>query len=157
MSLVAFDTNILLYSVDHAGDAQKHELAVDLLDRAAAGGIAVLPLQALAEFYAVAVRKLKAPPDDAAAFVDLWGRVFPVVPAGLADVADSMRVQRDHGLAFWDAMMWSVARRAGVRALLSEDLQDGRSLEGVVFLNPFAPQNAGRIDALLAMPPTPSR
>lgn len=157
MIRVAFDSNILLYAVDRAGDSRKHDIAIDLLDRAAAGGMAVLPLQALAEFYAVAVRKLKAPPEDAAAFVDLWGQVFPIVPAGLADVADSMRVQRDHGLAFWDAMIWSVARRVGARALISEDLQDGRSLEGVVFINPFAPQNAVRIDALLTLPSPPSR
>jgi predicted nucleic acid-binding protein len=149
MMLVGFDTNILLYAVDSTGDVDKHESALALLDRASAVGRGLLPLQALSEFYAVAVRKLRAEPGQASSYVEVWSDVFPVHPAGLADVADAMRVHRQHGIAFWDAMMWSVVRRAGARLLLSEDLQDGRELEGVRFANPFNPANVGLLaDAL---------
>jgi hypothetical protein len=48
---------------------------------------------------------------------------------------------RAHRLAFWDAMLWASARRAGVRHLLSEDLQDGFALQGVTFINPFNQEN----------------
>src|SRR5688572_24837674 len=108
MMLVGFDTNILLYAVDSTGDVDKHESALALLDRASAVGRGLLPLQALSEFYAVAVRKLRAEPGQASSYVEVWSDVFPVHPAGLADVADAMRVHRQHGIAFWDAMMWSV-------------------------------------------------
>lgn len=47
--------------------------------------------------------------------------------------------------------MWSVVRRAGARFLLSEDLQDGRELEGVRFLNPFNPANMAIIDEALGL------
>ncbi|MBK1836494.1 hypothetical protein JHL17_03630 [Azospirillum sp. YIM B02556] len=66
-----------------------------------------------------------------------------------ADVIDAMRVHRDHGIQFWDGMIWSVAKRAGSRVLFSEDLQDGRELEGVRFLNPFAPVNASAVEEFL--------
>ena len=51
----------------------------------------------------------------------------------------AMRAVDDHRVAFWDAMIWAVAREAGCRYLLSEDFQHGRTLEGVTFVNPFAP------------------
>ena len=49
-----------------------------------------------------------------------------------------MGAVRDHGLSFWDAMIWAVAKEAGATVLLTEDLQTGRELGGVTFLSPFA-------------------
>jgi predicted nucleic acid-binding protein len=34
-------------------------------------------------------------------------------------------------------MLWASAQRAGVRHLLTEDLQDGFALQGVSFIHPF--------------------
>lgn len=149
MMLAGIDTNILLYAVDGAGDPVKHRRAVDLLDRLGASGRGLLPLQTLTEFYSVAVRKYHAPPDRASRYVDVWSSVFPVREAVFADVTDAMRVHRDHGVQFWDGMIWSVVKRAGGRVLFSEDLQDGRELEGVRFLNPFAPANASALEEVL--------
>ena len=59
------------------------------------------------------------------------------------------------GLSFWDAMLWATARRAGCSVLLSEDFQDGRRLDGVLFVDPFAPENQRLVDlALPALPRT---
>ena len=66
---------------------------------------------------------------------------------------DAARVHRDHGVPFWDGMLWSVARRAGAQMLLSEDFQDGRVLEGVRFLNPFVPENAAALSKLTGTTP----
>jgi predicted nucleic acid-binding protein len=49
-----------------------------------------------------------------------------------------VRAVEQHSLSFWDAMLWAVVKQAGGTLLLSEDLQDGRELEGVRFRNPFA-------------------
>ncbi len=56
---------------------------------------------------------------------------------------------RAHRLAFWDAMLWASAHRAGVRYLVTEDLQDGFTLEGVTFVNPFKREHDRLIDELL--------
>lgn len=151
MILASLDTNVLLYAADSAGDADKHRVAVDLLDRLSAAGRALLPLQALTEFYAVACRKQRVAAERAAVFVDTWGDVFPVREASFADVADAMRVHRQHGIGFWDGMIWAVSRRAGARLLLSEDLQDGRELEGVRIMNPFKPANMAEIVDVLSL------
>ena len=56
---------------------------------------------------------------------------------------------KKHRLAFWDAMLWGAAQRAGVRHLLTEDLQDGFELAGVRFVNPFEAANNRLIDEVL--------
>ena len=48
---------------------------------------------------------------------------------------------QQHEFAFWDAMIWAVAREAGVTLLLSEDFQHNRVLDGVRFVNPFLVKN----------------
>jgi predicted nucleic acid-binding protein len=64
-----------------------------------------------------------------------------------------MRAVESHGLPFWDAMLWATAKRAGCRIVFSEDFQDGGTLEGVLFVDPFAGANRRMID--LALPERP--
>jgi predicted nucleic acid-binding protein len=56
---------------------------------------------------------------------------------------------RAHRLAFWDAMLWASAQRAGVRHMLTEDFQDGFALQEVTFINPFKRENERLIEKLL--------
>ena len=64
-------------------------------------------------------------------------RSWPVLDLLPEDVSTAVRVVRQHKMAYWDALIWSTAKRAGLRAVLSEDFQDGRRLEGIHFLNPL--------------------
>ena len=57
--------------------------------------------------------------------------------AGEGDLLMALDAVRAHRLALWDAMLWASAQRAGVRHLLTEDIQDGFALQGVTFINPF--------------------
>ena len=56
-----------------------------------------------------------------------------------------------HRLAFWDAMLWATPSVSGCSLLLTEDGHDGRKLDGVTFVNPFAAHNRTLIDR--ALPP----
>lgn len=69
--------------------------------------------------------------------------------ATLQDLAHAMRAVGEHGLSFWDALLWATVRRAGVQLLLSEDFQDGRNIEGVRIVNPFIARNAAFVDGAL--------
>ena len=82
-------------------------------------------------------------------------RLFVVVPADGTDLEAAVSAVARHGLAFWDAMLWATAQRAGCNVLFSENLHDGRRLDGVLFVNPFAPENQKLVDlALPALPRT---
>ena len=143
--IVTFDTNILVYAVDFEA-GPRHLRAADLVERATRNRVGIITLQALGEFFNVLTRKMKIEAAAAAEFVEGWMAALPVHSAGEGELADAMRVVREHRLRFWDAMLWAAARRAGARYLLTEDLQDGRILEGVTFLDPFAPGNVALID-----------
>lgn len=45
---------------------------------------------------------------------------------------------RLHELSFWDALVVRSASAAGCGRLLSEDMQDGQTIDGVRIENPFA-------------------
>lgn len=146
--MVTLDTNILIYSVDNsAGD--RHLSAAGLVERAVRLGRRFLTLQSLCEFFTVATRKLSVEPQAAATFIEDWQDTLIVMPAALGDQSDAIRAVRDYRLPFWDAMLWPTARRAGARFIISEDFQDGRVIEGVRVINPFAAHNAAAIEAAL--------
>lgn len=65
-----------------------------------------------------------------------------VVAADPADLDDALWAVEYHRLAFWDAMLRATCRRAGCSVLFTGDFQDGRTLNGLRFVNPFAPKNA---------------
>ena len=50
-----------------------------------------------------------------------------------AALLQAVAAVQEHSLPFWDAMLWSAAKDAGVTLLLTEGFQDGRELEGVRF------------------------
>ena len=97
----------------------------------------MLPLQALGEFYHVTTRKFRLDRRLVRTFIDGWRRTARVEPYGEADFGQAMNCSETHGLTFWDAMIWAVSERVGASLLVTEDLQPGRRLGGVTFVNPF--------------------
>ena len=141
------DANVLVYAVDSNAD-HRHDEAAELV-RDAARSDCVLTLQALGEFVNAATRRRRRPISEIAGFVGDWTTNFPVHAASPRVLPAAIEVVDRHGLAFWDAMLWAAAHEAGCAVVLSEDFQDGRSLDGVTFINPFADRNAALHAALL--------
>ena len=147
--IAAFDTNVLVYAAGDPTDA-KAGRAQDLLERFVRARKAVLVLQTLAEFSNVGLRKVGLAVEEVAALVEAWRAVMPVHAATEQDLAAALTAVSGHRLQFFDALLWATARRAGVRYLLTEDFQDGRSLGGVRFVNPFTARNDRLIERILA-------
>ena len=145
---VSLDANILVYSLQ--AEEGRHGTAREIVARAIAGDC-VQTLHSLAEFFNALVRKRRFEPALAMAQVERLKSTFAVAAAEPEDLDRAMWATRNHRFAFWDAMLWATARRAGCRVLLTEDGHDGRQLEGVTFLSPFNPANTKIID--LALPP----
>ena len=132
---LTLDTNILFYAMDR--DAEKrHKLAMEIVDRSSVFDC-VLTLQSLCEFYAVVTGKGKMPFNEAEAQIRDWMQLFPVVSATSKSLTKAIKAVNSHSISFWDAMLWAVAREAGVTLLLSEDFQHDRVLDGILFCNPF--------------------
>jgi predicted nucleic acid-binding protein len=123
------------------------ERARYLLARGMRASSIVLLLQTLAEFSNVAWRKAGIPINKTRRTLDAWCAVLPI--AETADLLMALEAVRVHRLAFWDAMLWASAQRAGVKHLLTEDFQDGFVLQGVTFVNPFNRENDQLIDEMI--------
>ncbi len=63
------------------------------------------------------------------------GDVVPVTAAMTYRALDAMP---KHSLSFWDALIWAAAAENGAELLYTEDFQNGREIEGVRFVDPFA-------------------
>ena len=142
----SFDTNILFYASDSAA-GEKYQRALSLTD-SAIGHDCVLTLQSLGELSAAIIRRRAASVERAQRIVRSYRASFPIVPAIEADLDDALLAHRLHNIPFWDAMLWTTARRAGCTLILTEDFEDGRMLGGVSLRNPFL-LSAAELDALL--------
>jgi len=132
---ISLDANILFYAID--ADAGELQTKAREIVRRATSEDCFLSLQTLSEFFAATTRKGKLTPGQAAAQLEDWQTLFPVVAATTASLRLATRAVAQHSLSFWDAMQWAVAKQAGATLFLSEDLQHERELEGVRFRNPF--------------------
>ena len=93
--------------------------------------------------------------EQASAIVERWllcqeGVVIAVRVVDERDLDRVMLAEGEHGLSFWDALLWATCDRVGIRYLLTEDFQDRRVIGRVTYLNPFVPANAGLLDLALA-------
>lgn len=130
------DTNVLIYAVSNVPkEAAKRERAWQLID----GGDIAVSMQVLQEFYYQATRSTRPnplPPDIAAGFVEQWRR-FPVQETTLGLLDRGLEIERRHRFNFWDCMIVAAARAQGCEMLWTEDMDDGRIVEGMRIANPF--------------------
>jgi predicted nucleic acid-binding protein len=132
------DTNVLVYAHDaDAGD--RHTAAKALLAKLWDNRAGSLSTQVLQEFYAVVTRKFKPPMPraKARAIVAAYGEWCDVATEPQLIVAAS-RLEEEHTLSFWDALIVQAAIRAGADRLVSEDLQHGRRFGTLTIENPLS-------------------
>lgn len=130
------DTNVLLYSISKDRDeAPKKERAIELLE-ADGGGLSV---QVLQEFYVQATRVTRPDPlphEIAAGLIRAWMR-FAVQDVTASILTRALDIKVSHGFSYWDSAIIAAARALGCRELYSEDMADGREVEGILIINPF--------------------
>ena len=95
-------------------------------------------MQVLGELFRVLVRKAKYKPERARAAILNFFDIFPLIETSSSVVTAAADLSADHGLDIWDAIIFAAAASAGCRLLLSEDLQEGFTWNGVTVVNPFS-------------------
>ena len=132
---VFFDTNVLIYA-DDADAGAKRDKAQQLIEAALNNGNGVLSTQVLQEYFVVATRKLGLPAEIAQKKVEILA-TMAVIAIDVDRVVEAIKLHRLYGFSFWDCLVLHCAKAAGCPRLLSEDMQHGRSIEGVTIENPF--------------------
>ncbi len=143
----ALDTNILAYAAG-INDAARQTAALALLETLPDDAV-VIPVQALGELFHVLVRKAGWPVEQARQVMLGWRDGFETVATTPEILAAAAELGVTRQFTIWDGIMLAGAAAAGCRLLLSEDMQDGFTWEGVTVVNPFAPVRHRLLDALL--------
>ncbi len=127
-----FDTNVLLYLLSK--DEAKADRAEDLL----AGG-AVISVQVLNEFAAVASRKLGLSWNEIKDILGPIRAVCEIDPVSLETHDRGIEIAERYGFSFFDATIVAAALKAGCRTLYSEDLQHDQLIANRLRIrNPFS-------------------
>jgi predicted nucleic acid-binding protein len=129
------DTNIFVYADDRSAKT-KRVRARAVLSELIRHKRAVVSTQVMQEYFAAAVKTLGLSPERARLRVERLNRLDVVLirPELILGAIDLCRL---HPLSFWDALVVRSASAAGCGRLLSEDLQDGQTIDGVRIENPF--------------------
>ena len=135
---VFVDTNVLVYLFD-ADEPAKQQLARDVVGELMRTGTLVLSSQVLSELYVTITRKLAYPLDPESALRALGDlAVYPVVAIDAALVQRAAARSTAEQVTYWDALILEAAVEAGADVVYSEDLQHGRTYQGVSVVDPFA-------------------
>src|SRR5919198_1035770 len=99
-----------------------------------------ISVQVLNEFTNIARRKLNWPwPEVVEALAAFRVLCSEPLPIGVATHEAALEIARRDGLGFYDALIVASALEAGCSTPLSEDMQDGRTIAGLLTIrNPFA-------------------
>ncbi len=130
------DTNVFVYR-RHAEAGAKQVRAAAIVERLWRGGDGRTSIQVLQEYYHVATRKLLMPQEEIRQSVLRLFAWKPVVPDH-ETFRQAWAIQDRYQLSFWDALVVAAAQAADCSHLLTEELQDGQKLDGLVVSNPFA-------------------
>jgi predicted nucleic acid-binding protein len=134
------DTNVFVYR-RHAESGAKQARAAAVLERLWRVGDGRTSVQVLQEYYNVATRKLLFPAKEIRQSVNRLFAWKPVVPDART-FERAWSIEDRHRLSFWDALIVAAAQAADCTHLLTEDLQDGQDLDGLIVTNPFELPNA---------------
>jgi predicted nucleic acid-binding protein len=134
---VFVDTNILIYAYDLASGV-KRQRAAEAVKALWDTGNGVLSTQVLQEFYVNVTRKIGHPvtPDKARSILGTYlaWQVEMIKPDSILRASE---IQERHKISFWDAMIVVAAIQSGAKKIITEDLNHGQLIEGVLIENPF--------------------
>ncbi len=131
------DTNILVYAHNLDADV-KNEITGNILKKLWREGTGVISTQVLQEFYVTVTRKIPDPLSAAKARGILENYMaWHVELNGPESILLASEIEERHLLSFWDSLIVAAACNAKADKILTENLNHGQIIEGVLIENPF--------------------
>ena len=136
MSATVFvDTNVFLYAMD-SSEPGKQPVAAMWRQELWKSRQGRTSFQVLQEFYVKATQKWPNAADAARVEVrDLLS--WRPVSVGAGTLLECWKIQDRYKFSFWDSLIVAAAKASSCRFLLTEDMQHGQDLDGLVVVNPF--------------------
>lgn len=136
--LFFLDTNILVYSFDTTSP-KKQEAAQEIITAMLRSQRGVISSQVVQEFLNVAIRKFTRPMalSEAQDYLRLVLLPLCLHYPSIAFYDRALLIQAETGFSFYDSLIVTAAIELGCQTLLTEDMQNGRTVQGVAIVNPF--------------------
>ncbi|MBW2432502.1 MAG: PIN domain-containing protein [Deltaproteobacteria bacterium] len=131
------DTNIFIYAHD-IDSGPKHDIAASIIETLWKNKAGIISTQVLQEFYVNVTRKIKMrlTRTQARGVIENY-LVWHLELNGPDTILLASEIEERHHLSFWDAMILAAARNAEAEKILTEDLNPGQIVEGILIENPF--------------------
>jgi len=131
------DTNVLIYA--HDVDAgTKRQAAQAILRELWSERTGTLSIQVLQEFYVNVTRKIPRPISKQSARILVTTYAAWCVDTTPAEIATAFQIEDASRIGFWDALIVASALKSGAERIVSEDLNAGQLIAGILVENPFA-------------------
>jgi len=130
------DTNVLIYAHDIDANA-KHKIAKEVLQELWSERTGVLSAQVLQEFYVNVTRKIPSPLSKDLARLVVSSYAIWCLETTPTEILAAFRIEDESRIGFWDALIVSCAAKLGATRILSEDLNAGQRIAGILVVNPF--------------------
>lgn len=136
-SRVFLDTNVLVYLFDQDAP-EKQARAREIMEADGISGRILLSTQVLQEFYVCVTRKLAKALNSETAYRAVENlATLPVVQIDTPLILSAISRQQKDSLSFRDSLIVQAALEGRASILYTEDLQNGRMIEGLRVKNPF--------------------
>jgi predicted nucleic acid-binding protein len=130
------DMNVLIYAHDTDAGA-KHEIAKSVLRDLWSERTGLLSVQVLQEFYVNVTRKISPALSKDLARLVVSSYAIWCTETSPTEIASAFRIEDESRIGFWDALIVSAASKSGATRILSEDLNAGQMIAGILIENPF--------------------
>jgi predicted nucleic acid-binding protein len=98
---------------------------------------AVISTQVLQEFYNICTMKLHLMPLRVKGYVHNYGENLEVVQNGGEIIERGIDISIISHISFWDALIIAAAEYSKCSEIITEDLNDGQTINGIRIRNPF--------------------
>lgn len=134
---VFVDTNVLVYAYDKDA-GEKHRIAVNIMKELWHSGLGTISTQILQEFFVTLTKKISLPLDvsvvrETIRRLSKWD----VLLIDVDTIIRATELQERYKYSFWDSLIIASAIAGGAKTILSEDLSEGQTIQGITIKNPF--------------------
>lgn len=137
---VFLDTNILIYAHD-MDSGLKHDVALSIIKKIWEEETGIISTQVIQEFYVNVTRKIPKPITPIQAR-DIILNYFSWQMEAIEPytILSASEIEEKYVLSFWDSLIIATASQSEAKKILTEDLNHGQVIEGVLIENPFLQQ-----------------
>ena len=138
MTKVLIDSNILVYATDST-EKEKHEISMELIEKAIDQGNGVISIQNLVEFSRVVAEKVKHPLsfEKTREIILKFSDTMEVIAYDQKTIAEALHFASEYKLHFFDALVVATMEENFIKQIITENDEDFKKISWLKVSNPF--------------------